>query len=126
MREAAAAHLQGMSYIGQIRPWMLHQVVGQLSRHHVERGSGFRRQQQKLRSLGRQRGFGPGCFFDDNVRVGAAYTEAADPRAAWLLDARPRRQAGIDDEWTLGEIDLRIRPVKVNAGGQLFCEQRHG
>ena len=123
VREAAAAHLQGVRHIGEVEHRLRLKVVGQLRRHAVQRGRGTRRQLQQLRPVRRARWRRERRLFHHHMRVRSADAEAADASPARLGRARPGREAVVDHERAGGEIDRGVRAVEVNARRQLFGGQ---
>src|SRR5215207_5621 len=97
------------------------QIVAEILARHVERSAAARREQEQLRCcvttpVQRSRW----RLLEDNVGVGAAGAEArdaGDPRFPGCYQPRP--QAGVDKEWRVGEVSLRIRRLVVKRWRQL-------
>ena len=59
-------------------------------------------------------------FFQYDVSVRAADTKRANARPSRRAVSRPFAQSGVYVERTVGEINLRVRTLKVQARRQLF------
>ncbi len=133
MLEGFATHLQRVGDIGQvrIRPVALaqrgEQAFGHLPQLPLALGRQHQRRRLPLTATCRPLPPVP-IFLHDQVRIRTARSERRDRRDARALASlarflahrpRPRRQPGLQAERRAPEIDVRIRPLRVQARRQL-------
>ena len=128
MRESVAAKLAGEGNVSQIQFGMRVQVIGEIGKGAVTRSLGLCRDRQQLPGLWisrlcQQRR----CFFQHDVRIGAADAQRRHTCAPGRTVGRPIGELAVDKKRTVLQLDVRIQLLEMQTGGQLRMLQReHG
>ena len=124
-RQPRASSGKAVADIGEIL-FASQQPVAHICHQRTQCSRRARRHQQQMhRSLNhRRRWRAQRCFTDDDMRIGAAETKAADAGDARPLASRPRRGLGHHLELSIAPVDARVRRREVKLLRQQSCAQR--
>ena len=113
MFHCRATDLKRPGGVGQIERSVGCQPIGQSHCAGIECCDRLRRQQQELRHTRRRRRPELRCFFDDDVRVGAADSQRADTGTPWVRPRCPRLERRVHVERARLELASRVGLLEV-------------
>ena len=117
--------LQRMGDIGEALLGMPSQVAGKIVAGLSQRGFAAGRQNEQFGAvLAESRRLDHRRFLDHDMGIRPTDAEGTDPGAPRGGVSRPIRECGIDVEGRCREIDFRVWPVKMEAGGETAMVER--